>query len=466
MRTKKTIYTISLILTLFFSINISDLFAAKNKIPSWVKQRPVDFENYIGIGTAIISNNNGHIVAAKQAALLDIASEISVNISGSQSLNTLENNQKIQEEFKSHTQATTQNSIENYELVDSYSDGKYYWVYYRLNKIKYQTEKKQKFDAALFAAKNYFENALAEKNNKNLNASIASFINSLESIKSYLNEDLTFMSLTANKKINLLSDIKFELNDLFQKIQINHTKTNKKYEGQVGKSLKEPIELNLNAAEFNTNALPFKLSFVTGKGQFLNENILSEEKKVIFQISKIESKKAQQNVQIEFDLNYYFTKNNPKESSFLIDFLDLNKNLPRFFINIHVSSLTVFLELKNENNFADSLYLKNTYKGFLANEIGFSFVNQAEDAQLYLILEASITPGSTTNAGSQEIFRAYLNLNILITSKDQKQELLNESLSNIRGIQNRSFSLAVQNAIDNSLVEIKEICKIYCKTWN
>ncbi|MCT4624071.1 MAG: LPP20 family lipoprotein, partial [Schleiferiaceae bacterium] len=70
--------------------------------PNWVKQKPIESPYYSGIGMAIKSSPD-YLAIAKNNALNDLASEISVQIKSSSVLYQVENNDRFREEFKANT---------------------------------------------------------------------------------------------------------------------------------------------------------------------------------------------------------------------------------------------------------------------------------------------------------------------------------------------------------------------------
>ena len=70
-------------LSVFIFSFITNTTALAKDPPTWVESRPIEPKYYIGIGIAEKKGNEaGYREIAKNAALLDLASEISVTISG------------------------------------------------------------------------------------------------------------------------------------------------------------------------------------------------------------------------------------------------------------------------------------------------------------------------------------------------------------------------------------------------
>ena len=69
--------------------------------PAWVTKRPIDPVYYIGIGaTQIVKGSTDHIQKAKDNALNDLASGITVTVSSEIMRKVVETNASIEDNFK------------------------------------------------------------------------------------------------------------------------------------------------------------------------------------------------------------------------------------------------------------------------------------------------------------------------------------------------------------------------------
>lgn len=157
--------------------------------PSWVDNRPVNGSYYIGIGSA---NKKSQPLdfqnIAKKNALNDLATEISVRVQGSTFLNTLEVNKNFSEEFISTISTTSDEKIEDFEVVGVWENENEYWIFYRLNKAQYQAKKREKKNMALSVANDYYVKGKDAENLGNVPAAIDLYLRGLFAIKDYWNE--------------------------------------------------------------------------------------------------------------------------------------------------------------------------------------------------------------------------------------------------------------------------------------
>ncbi|MEL7001848.1 MAG: LPP20 family lipoprotein [Bacteroidota bacterium] len=183
--------------------------------PKWVDQKPTAPTYYIGVGNAPLSDPN-YQANAKLEALDDLSSEISIEIASQSLLHQVENQSGFREQFQSSIQSTTRQSVELHEQVDSWNDGRYYWVQYRLDKYKYQELKESKRQNALSISKQYFERALLLANEGKVMQSLHLYAQCLEVLALYVNEQNTavvnggqvYLDLESYTKIvDILSEI-------------------------------------------------------------------------------------------------------------------------------------------------------------------------------------------------------------------------------------------------------------------
>ena len=159
--------------------------------PEWVKTRPFRPGVYTGIGSAPkVGAGADHQSQAKYQALNDLASEISVTISGSSLLYQAEANDRYAESFQSSVKTRTVEQLTGYELSGIYEDDDQYWVWYTLDKAVYASDKKTRKQKAIELA--LFHRGLAKDH---LTAgedilAIENYLKALEDLHDFWNEAL------------------------------------------------------------------------------------------------------------------------------------------------------------------------------------------------------------------------------------------------------------------------------------
>jgi hypothetical protein len=127
--------------------------------PAWVGGKPIESTYYAGIGMAYKTAGADFAAIAKNNALNDLASEISVTVSSSSLFYQVEQADQLREEFQANTRLKSKENLEGYELVGTWENNEQYWIYYRLNKYDYELLKQQRQQKAVAQAKQFFEKA-------------------------------------------------------------------------------------------------------------------------------------------------------------------------------------------------------------------------------------------------------------------------------------------------------------------
>ena len=90
--------------------------------PEWTFNSPVLSAHYVGIGSAskLIHPLDADAVA-KQQALDNMSRDIRVQVQSTSTASTLQINSWLSESFSAQSTSTTQEDLEGFELVDTYS---------------------------------------------------------------------------------------------------------------------------------------------------------------------------------------------------------------------------------------------------------------------------------------------------------------------------------------------------------
>ena len=171
-----------ILISLILLISAVSIFA---QAPQWVTRRPVADGKYIGIGMASLSDPDCRNIAINNA-MLDIASQISVNIESSSFMQTLDVDGRSRELFEEKVQSNMAANISGQELNDSYQSETHYYVYYELDKKKYEkfVENQKKKGIAL-GLDYYTKGREAEASHSYVNA-VKLYAKGLEAIEPYL----------------------------------------------------------------------------------------------------------------------------------------------------------------------------------------------------------------------------------------------------------------------------------------
>ncbi len=198
-------FLLFLISFFLFACNLAKGPSSKEKVaPSWVQSTPVHPDYYIGV-YSVDKIGVDFRDKAKRGALENLASEISVNISGESVLKTLETEGSFNQEYEQKIKIQSTEDIEGYELIGNWENDTQYWVYYRLLKSKYAKIKKDRIEKALAMGKDYFRRSKENHNQNNYHEAFVLGIKSLESVSKYLDQPLK--TLVDGKEVHFATEV-------------------------------------------------------------------------------------------------------------------------------------------------------------------------------------------------------------------------------------------------------------------
>lgn len=128
------------------------------------------------------------LTLAKKLALDDLISEIEVQVSSSSVLKQIDAQGKFSGDYASLIKTEARNTIDNFELVDSWSDDAAYWVYYRLSKADYAAKKENEKKTAIAIATDNLQRARKAEKDSKLIPALNFYFASLRNVEQYLNE--------------------------------------------------------------------------------------------------------------------------------------------------------------------------------------------------------------------------------------------------------------------------------------
>jgi hypothetical protein len=377
----------------------------KKPMPEWVTTKPQNTMYYIGVSSA---PKKGFLPAdymanAQQKALGDLSSSISVNIESTSVLSIIESNYNINENFTSEITASTNQQLEGYELVDTWEDDNFYWVYYKLSKSKYQMQKEEKKQQTILDAKNKYYQA-TELMGRQLHYNAFQFyVESLTALKPYLGES-TITDINGEEKdlgnvvFTAVADFVNELKIVFETTDIK---------------VKKGVEISPDVFSFKivdknnypVSSIPVKISF-SGNGLLRNSEVSSNDGKVYCALKKIKSTPNTETFSVSIDmLSFSRAAKDPMIRS-LIKGIPATETKIRVVVEkpyIQVTSVEKsFGEVKVENR------LKSTFEGLLNSEF---IINSNQNPDFIL----NITSNTVDNGQIYGEFQVTINYTFDLT---------------------------------------------------
>lgn len=213
--------TYSLFLLTFLMCTIAAVQPAgacfKKKVaPAWVTNATWNESGYYtGVGYAPkIRKQNDHVQKAREDALNELASAISVQIHSSNTWITIENNEGLSEDYRSLIQARVNTELENVELVEVFEDKKGYWVYYRLSKNEYAASVARRKSLAAQKSMSLYELAFRSEQNGDYRQAIVNYARCLNALGGYLSEPVQLQGSSVNLSVHPFERINTLINQL------------------------------------------------------------------------------------------------------------------------------------------------------------------------------------------------------------------------------------------------------------
>jgi hypothetical protein len=381
-------------------------------MPDWVSQRPQTSMYYIGVGSANKTglSPNAYTQNAKNAALNDLSSDISVNISSSSVMSTLETDYNLSENYQRTIKASSNKSLEGYEVVDTWDGGDYYWVYIRMSKMAYKEQKARKKQAAIKRAKEKFMQAKDLKQNGDVYQAIHMNVDAISDLSEYLAENTN--TTIEGETVDLGTAIYRSLVQTINSIEINAKENPVKITS--GKNIpaeKMTLHVSNSTGKLLPN-LPFRLNF-TGSGLLENKLVSDQNGKLHIPLNKIYSNNQLEKLTAELDM---LSLSRLTKDIFI---RTLIKKIPppTYSLQIQVMSPTVFVESR-ENELgrrSESEILYNAMLHAMAKN-NMRLSNLAEKADFIIRIEGD-TEKAVTNSYQKT---ALLNYTITVMDEDKR----------------------------------------------
>lgn len=394
--------------------------------PQWTSTRPIDNNYYIGIG--IVNKNVGadYQSIGKKNAINDLVSEIKVTVNTQSLLSQFQDNAEFRQKFESETRLAALNTIEGFEVVDSWEDQNTYFVYYRLSKEKYAEIKRRKMMAAVDRAENFYKQSLQLNSLTDYMQVLRLKIRSLAAVQDYLNENI---EVNINgKNVSLISEVLTSIQK--QLIQLKVESQTKQLSGKVGKPVSTPIKANAFDATTKTALAYVPLIFQSESGRVRGGAAVptNESGDADLYILSILSRDPIQTVKIVPDIKSIMQVDSLNDIlKNILTRMDVNSHL----IRIQVTPLNIFLVAKEQNYSAQmsSTPIETLVRRTL-NENGCLFVLTPEQADYTLTINANTEKAAAIWGNMQT---ANLDISVSLYDVNLKSSVYKDGISGIKG---------------------------------
>jgi len=415
-----------LFLTVLLACSTTLLYSAKK--PNWVMKRPVDKENYIGIGYALTTDPN-YLQEAKRQALNDLISEISVGIQSETLLNMVATDDDISTRLSQSIKMSAQEDLEQFQLTDSWGDKKEYWVLYRLNKAEWQRIKAARIKKATDAGYDFWTQGISAQRNGDLTAAANMYVKGLEAIQPVANEALphSHNGQTVDVGIALFTSLK----QLFSNINVTADPGNLQMRPM--QQAEEPVVISVTQNGNPLKNVKLKIDFLTGSGKLSSNNVTNSAGVIDLYVQSITSKLSRQEILATIDAQQFSSIKNPFFESV---FRSFQNNLPRTVITINVEESTQKAYIHSEGSNNDALV--RAVSSLLTNN-HFTVVTDPEQANLLIQINSSMKKGGLIKGDMFDFNEYFTNVNIKVSDADSRV-LISYSVNNHRSLSPASAS--------------------------
>ena len=454
MKSRKLIHKAVFFIMLFmlYACSASNLTATGGK-PRWVKERPAGEDYYIGIGMADKDQDN-YIRIAKNNALSDMTSEISVNISSNSVLRQFEDQTGFREEFESITRMSMKDELEGYEMVDSYNGEDNYWVYYRLSIEKYRRIKRAKLERAKDLAKSFFEKAEQSEKNLDIHNALNYYAKAFDAVKTHLDEDLSVFLMNRGR-INLGNAIYQNIQEIFSNLRVEPAKEVFQVRALAGNNpeVKATVYYETTDSKDHIANLPFTISFPGVDIENAEQVQSNSSGEIICSGSHGYPGGKKQKIKATLNTEVYFGED--QGGNLLKQMFNHQGSIPYGYITVDVAELRAYYNVE-ETEFGKPAHGKPV-SGLIKKALSenfFSFVPNPDQADVIIKVSADTVEGKKLD--NYDLHTAYLNCNISIVNAATSEEVYSTVLQNIKGMKSGSFSMAAMDAREKAKTKIEQ----------
>lgn len=450
---------------ILFLLSAACTTGKKIQKPTWVAQRPVNEAFYVGVGIASkLTNPQNYQQAAKKEALNDLISEIKVTVSSNSVLQQMQNNAEFKQQFESQVKITALNEIENFEVVGSWENEQYFWIYMRLSKTHYAEMRRKRMQSALERAIDFWNRAGELDEQQNYSQVLRMKLKALATVQEYLNEDL--QTIHNGRTVYLVNEILSSLQAQLYRASVRATVA--MLYGKVGKPIQHPFDVmvylsDTTKGKISVPFLPMQMVVEQGKMEYGAQTQTDQNGIASFTVARILARDPVQLIRLSIHLNDLLKTDS---LNFALKNVLINLDPPSTTIRVFVAPIKIYIETQ-EQNLSQSLVshpLETFFKKNLV-AVGCNFVSNKLEADYILKVKANTSALGTIWGNMQS---ASLNLSISLVDNKNNAEIFKDGYPEIKGFQTTpenagldAYKTAEQHLLKNSIPKlVDELMKI------
>lgn len=428
---------------LFLMLVISSIMNITAQAPKWVTQRPVSDKEYIGIGIAMLSDNDYMKIAA-QNALADIASQVATKVENESFLHTVDVDGKSRQLFEDKIINKMAAWIEGAELKESYSSDEKYYVYYTLDKKLHKKNSDARRDEAIAKGTDYLKKGRTAEESSNLTQAVQLYGKGLEAVEPWI-----FLNLTTDldgKEVDIAAELYDAYINVFSGMALTTNTVN--IEGESFKAIKLPVAACLSRNGVVVPNVKLTAKFVKGGGAITPSIETDYNGTAEFYITNITSKEPIQEVRIAIDDSFISAL--PKSYRELLQ----NQNWPtaKVTVTLSKSATTAYLYM-NEQNDLEGI---ERYVGKILANNHFALTEDPDAAECFIDISTSMELGETVK-GKYDLNSCYCTINIKIYNNSNQMLLLDYSENRVKVLvpESKSAEETISMCINEVMKRVK-----------
>lgn len=401
--------------------------------PEWVAQRPINTMYYIGIGTASKADKD-YMQKAKQNALSDLVSEIKVEVSSNSLLSTMENEGEVKSVFEETIRLNARESIQQFQLVESWQNDTEYWVYYQLNKFDYEEYIEKRREQAIKQGFDYWYKGQVALQQGDLMPAIELFVKGLEAIQPAINDELTCSY--EGQTMDVGRELYAALKGVFTGITI--TTSPESVDGKAFQAVEQPVVISVRKNGVGLRSLNLKSAFIYGAGQ-LSQNMTTDANgEVKMHILNVTSKLPRQEIHVTIDEKPFAGLSGSVFSGLVKSVLNSG---PKgvVYVNIGQSSMNAFIQTLVGAEPA----LERAVQSLLTNNY-FNVVKTPATADVTVTLTTNFKKGQKERGDMYDFINYYISVGVQIINNRTDAAILVYSIDNLQ------VTLAEMTTLENA----------------
>jgi hypothetical protein len=361
-------------------------------------------------------------MAARSQALNDIATQISVSISGEMLREVIERNDTLRSKMTTLVRASAKADLDGVELAGTYEDDSNCWAFLRLDREVYRRGRQEKIRAAAGVAGSLLAEALGEEQRGNTVPALRAYARSLISLERYLGEPVT--ADVNGRTVYPVHEAYGSMQRLLDGVVLQLPQSSRP--AKIGKPLRPPIEVTARRTGSGpVPGLPLQFSFVRGSGEMPRDVVTDAQGVGRCAIRRITSLEKLQIVEARVDVRALTVLDTSSLSNVLFSTLAA----PRTRLMLDVGGMEVTFESEETvgDRPLDQKRIEPAIKDRLGNH-GFTFVERRDLAAILVLIKARARRGSETMGLSF----AYVTVDISAIDLESGQEVFRKVLTDIK----------------------------------